>query len=219
MLRHYFSLAFPVLLSAVAALSFLHLRREGHLAAAPVLQVAQADPADPFAPPKTPPMAKPVVPAAPAEAKPIDPVNPPGTRVVPKAARPKRVRREVPKNDDEVRTPFLRSLLGQLDSFTDVSGEDRDGVRQMIYDADVEMSDSMGPNARRKIEAANQKRGFVVGPSAPRTATDPPVKRKDVLRPVDALPPGERPQVERPAAPAPPPEPKKDVFDDLFKKE
>lgn len=206
MLRQYFSFALPVMLSAVAAVSYLYVRREGLLVAAPVLQVAQADPVDPFAPPKDPPMAKPV-----------DPVNPPpAARPAPKAANSKRVRREAPKKDDEVRTPFLRSLLGQLDSFTDVSGEDRDSVRQMIYDADVELSESMGPNARRKIEAANQRRGFVVGPSAPRTATDPPVKRKDVLRPLDQ-PAGERPMDAAPAAPVQ--TPKKDVFDDLFQKE
>ena len=211
MLRRLLSLTLPVMLSAVAALSFLHLRREGLLAAPAPLQVAQADPTDPVAPPPAAPV-DPVVPPM-AEAAPVDPTKPP-VPAAPQKARPKRVRRAVPTKDDEVRTPFLRSLLGQLDSFTEVSDEDRDGVRKMLYDADVELSDSMGPAARMKIEAANRKRGFVVGPSAPRTATGPTIKRKDVLRPADPVAPGEVPPV-RPVDPVPPP--KKDVFDDLFK--
>lgn len=204
MLRHLVSLTFPVLLSAVAALSYLHFRREGHIVAAPV-QLAQAEPADPFAPPKDP--------AAPpaAEVKPVDPA-PPAPRLAPKTT-VKRTRREAPKADDEVRTPFLRSLLGQLDGFTEISAEERDGVRQMIYEADNELYDSTGPNARRKIEAANRKRGFVVGASRPRTASDPPTKRADVLRQLEAAPPRDRA-----VDPVPPAvEPKPDEFNDLFK--
>lgn len=211
MFKRLLSLSLPVMLSAVAALTFLHFRRAGIVEASPALQVAQADPADPFAPvpPAVPPRVDPAAPPA-VEPKPaVPPAN--------KPVRSKRVRRATPQADDEVRTPFLKSLLGQLDSFTEVSAEDRDSVRQMIYDADVELSDSMGPAALRRIQAANRKRTFVVGPSAPRTATGPTIKREDVLNPKPRVGPGEV-QPAKPVDPIPAPAeaPKKDVFDNLF---
>jgi hypothetical protein len=90
------------------------------------------------------------------------------------------------------------------------------------------MSESTGPNARRAIEAANRRRGaFVVGPRGPRTATEAATKRSDFLKaqrakaPLRETPPRETTPTPptTPVPPADPAAPKKDVFDDLFKKE
>jgi hypothetical protein len=204
--------------SAGAALLYLHFR-QAPAAAAPAdgLRVAQA-PEDPFAPkPNTPP-ADPFAPKPKApEVKPADPKTPEVKPGVPGAGDSRRLaprrttkpKREAPKNDDEVQSPFLKNLLVQLGAMTEGTDEDKAAVRQMIYDADVELSDSLGPNARRKIETYSNQRakGFVVGGNGPRTATGPLLKRAEV---------GPNGEILKPAKPLKKPEPMKkpDPFQD-----
>jgi hypothetical protein len=217
MLRRYLSLAIPVMFSAAVALLYLHFR-QAPAAAAPAKenQVAQA-PEDPFAPPVKPatPEVKPAAPTAP-ETKPVPPASPDERRLAPRrTVKPKRA---TPKNDDEVQSPFLKNLLVQLGAMTEGTDEDKAAVRQMIYDADVELSDSLGPNARRRIEAYSNKnaKGFVVGGNGPRTATGPLLKRTEVgpngeiLRPAKPLKkpdPMKKPDPFQDDKPVPPPEP------------
>jgi hypothetical protein len=200
MLRRYLSLAFPVMLSAAAALLYLHFRQAAAAAAPPAdVRVAQAPTDDPFAPPpKTKPEVKPATPKPP-ETKPATPAN--ERRLAPRLQR--KPTRETPKNDDEVKSPFLKNLLAQLGGMTEGTDEDKASIRQMIYDADVELSDSLGPNARSRIEAASNLRakGFVIGAEGPRTATGPLIKRKEV---------GPNGEILKPAKPMKKPDPFQD---------
>jgi hypothetical protein len=246
MFRRYLSLVVPTMCIGAAALAYQHFRAAPPALAADgkVAQVAQAE-EDPFGtpadPPAVPPAVPPVDPLAPPAVKHLDPAAP----ADPAAPRKKRVRREVPRSDDEVKSPFLRSLLGQLDSFSDVSDEERDGVRKMLYDADVELHGSTGPNARRRIEFYNNTNRRVLWSSpGPRTANGPVKKREDYLRSRDPRDPRRvrpiDPTVPAPVDPVPPvrpvppkkkpdpfkegdnpldPSKPKDEFDDLFKKE
>lgn len=207
MLRGYFSMAIPVGLTALAAVTWLKYRPLPELPAkvGPALtHVAQfeAPAQDPNAPPR------------PDE---VDRAVPPANRAAP-GARPVRQRAGVPQSKDEVRTPMLRNLLDQLDAMNEGTDEEKDSIRQIIYEADLELRDTLGEGKlRNKILAANNRRGATI-PARPRVVGRAPQANKGRPAPPatrEATPPT-TPE-ERPAplpAPAPKPAPADPFADD-----
>jgi hypothetical protein len=67
----------------------------------------------------------------------------------------------------QAKTPIVRSLLGAID---EVQGEDegaKQELRQILRDADEELSQVLGKNSRRLIEEANKRAPApTIGPAA-----------------------------------------------------
>jgi hypothetical protein len=143
---------------------------------------------------------------------------------------------EVPKNKDEVKTPILRSLLDSLDGMQEGTDEEKDGLRQMLYEADVELRDALGTNLRDSIRAANNNRSkaILVKPPVrrlplkkrpevkPAPSTTPPTAPSPTPTPAPTPPPAESVEpmpmpTPTPPPPTPPAKPMPDAFDDLFK--
>lgn len=166
MLRRYITLAIPVLLAAAGGFVYLHFHR-APIALAEPQQLAQAE----------------VVPA------PLAPPATPKSAVVPKRqktiVRPRKTPPgEKPKNIDEVQTPLLKSLLGQLDGLSEGTSEEKDSLRDILYSADLELRDEFGEHMANRIRAANNpKKSFEVkrrklvpkaSPAAPAVAPQQP---------------------------------------------
>jgi hypothetical protein len=155
-------------------------------------------------------------PAQPNAAQP-NPALPPAARpTVPGKRRPQA---EVPQNKDEVKTPLLRSLLDSLDEMQEGTDEEKDGLRQMLYEADVELRHSLGSNMRKTIRDANNPKHkvFEVKPQASRFPPKPKGKPQRVPQPAPRPTPPATPSENVDPAPAPPEKPAPNAVDDLFK--
>lgn len=245
MMRGYFSLAIPVCITAIAAITWMQIRHANPaLARAGEIQLAQAQPGvDPFAPQPEPAPPSAVQPnaAEPGAAQP--------NAAQPNAAQPAPVRpnvhrnrtprpkphparpipalpycpperdQKVPENDDEVKTPILRSLLASLEEMQEGTDEEKDGLRKMMYEADVELRHSLGDNTRNSIRAANNPKFKAFEVKPPQRRFPPRMRPKPEPVPQPEVQP---PAVPAPAenvdpAPAPPADPAPNAVDDLFK--
>ncbi len=208
MLRRYFSFAFPVIFSAACGLTYLHFHN------APAAQ-AENPQTRSVSEAKTSPLAGEIrLAQAETVRQPAVPAN-----------KPAKVKKERPQNNDEVKTPMLRNLLDQLEQMNEGTDEDRDLFRNLIYDADVELRDSMGENLIKKINAANKRKpSFQVkaSPSQPLKVRPKADKKKPTDKPAETKPAEVKPIEPQPVVPpvvdpaVEPTEPKKDVFDDIF---
>jgi hypothetical protein len=182
MLRRYFFLVYPLAVAAAAGLTYLHFQQ---------IAQAQADQDEAAFVQVQPPAQPPAAPAnQPAPRKPAH-----------GRARPPR-----PKSKDELQTPYLRYLFDQLDGIEGGTDQERTAVREAIYDADVELRDSMGYGALRRIREANRPR------PAFRVQHGPVHIKAPVTDPSPLTPAARKPQPKAqfvdPARPAAPPAPR-----------
>jgi hypothetical protein len=152
MLLRSLSLVLSVGISTAAGLTYWHFNEDP---AGEAIREGEA-PAEP----------KPSAPADPLELAFVQPQPKPPAEQPPAPAKKPAVRQNhhhkpraaTPKNRDELKTPFLQKLYDEMEAIEGVADADRDAVRKQIYEADVELRDSMGDAALRKIREANLPR-------------------------------------------------------------
>ena len=99
---------------------------------------------------------------------------------------PRAQRAERPQNRDEVKTPLLRTLLGALDD-AEADADQKNPVREMIYNADEQLHDVLGKNSRNVILRTNQKPlGPVIEPR--HYSVGAPVEEESIPAPIQVVP-------------------------------